>query len=124
MAGRVTRIRRARKTRALIKRQPDKPWLTVHRSARHIYLQVLQQAIEQGERVVRVIASASSLEKELRNKLSKMKRIDIATAVGKIVAERAVAKGVSKVAFDRSGYKYHGRVKAAADGAREGGLDF
>jgi len=90
--------------------------LTVHRTPRHIYAQVLSA---DGSKV---LAQASSLDKEL--KLTSGGNIDAAAEIGKMIAERAKAAGISKVAFDRSGFKYHGRVKALADAAREGGLEF
>jgi len=90
--------------------------LCVNRTPRHIYAQVIAP---NGDRV---LASASTLDKGLRS--GSTGNIDSAAAVGKLVAERAVAAGVTEVAFDRSGYKYHGRVKALADAARESGLKF
>ena len=90
--------------------------LCINRTPRHIYAQVIAA---EGDRV---LATASTLEKDLRS--GSTGNTDAATAVGKLVAERAVAAGVTKVAFDRSGFKYHGRVKALADAAREAGLEF
>jgi large subunit ribosomal protein L18 len=90
--------------------------LSVHRTPRHIYAQVIAPA---GDRV---LASASTLDGSLRG--GKTGNIDAAAAVGKLVAERAREAGIDKVAFDRAGYKYHGRVKALADAAREHGLEF
>ena len=90
--------------------------LCVNRTPRHIYAQII------GADGDRVVASASTLEKELRS--GSTGNAEAAAVVGKLVAERAVAAGVSKVAFDRSGFKYHGRVKALADAAREAGLKF
>jgi large subunit ribosomal protein L18 len=90
--------------------------LSVHRTPRHIYAQVLTAA---GDRV---LASASTLDGGLRG--GKTGNIEAAAEVGKLVAERAKAAGIESVAFDRSGYKYHGRVKALADAARENGLEF
>tara|TARA_R110002110_G_scaffold415748_1_gene654779 strand:+ start:9312 stop:9608 length:297 start_codon:yes stop_codon:yes gene_type:complete len=90
--------------------------LSVHRTPRHIYAQVFAPA---GDTV---LASASTLDSDLRG--GKTGNIEAAAAVGKLVAERAKAAGVGKVAFDRAGYKYHGRVKALADAARESGLEF
>jgi len=111
------RLRRAKKTRAHI-RKLGKPRLTVHRSGRHIYAQVI--SAEGGS----VIAAASTLQKALRTDLTSTSNKDAAKAVGKAVAEKAVAAGVSDVAFDRSGYRYHGRVAELADAARESGLKF
>ncbi len=92
--------------------------LTVHRTPQHIYAQVLDPA---GSKV---LAAASTLEAELRGVLKSGGNITAAAAVGKRVAEKARAAGVTRVAFDRSGFKYHGRVKALADAAREAGLEF
>ena len=110
-----SRLRRARKSRQRMRTQGVNR-LSVHRTPRHIYAQVFSPA---GDRV---LASASTLDSDLRS--GSTGNIEAASAVGKLVAERAIAAGVSKVAFDRSGFKYHGRVKALADAAREGGLDF
>ncbi len=117
MDKKTARLRRARKTRAHIRRL-GMPRLTVHRSGRHIYAQVI--AAEGGS----VIAAASTLQKDLRSDLSSTSNRDAAKAVGKAIAERTVAAGISDVAFDRSGYRYHGRVAELADAAREGGLKF
>ena len=95
-----------------------RPRLSVFRSGRHIYAQVIDDA--RGE----TLASASSLEKEMRGNLKTGANIDAAKAVGKLLAQRASAKGIKDVVFDRGGYLYHGRVKALADAAREGGLNF
>lgn len=111
------RIRRARRTRAQIA-ELAVPRLTVHRTARHIYAQVIDAS---GGKV---LASASTLNKDVRTGLEYSGNVDAAVAVGKAIAERATAAGVEKVAFDRSGFKYHGRIKALADSAREGGLKF
>lgn len=117
MEKKTARLRRAKKTRAHIRRL-GMPRLTVHRSGRHIYAQVI--SAEGGS----VIAAASTLQKDLRADLSSTSNKDAAKAVGKAVAEQAVAAGISNVAFDRSGYRYHGRVAELADAAREGGLKF
>ena len=92
--------------------------LSVFRSSKHIYAQVIDDL--KGE----TLASASSLEKTMRDTGNTGANIDAAKAVGKLVAERAVKNGVTEVVFDRGGYLYHGRVKALADAAREGGLSF
>ena len=115
---RVGRARRAGKTRAQI-RLLGVPRLQVFRSLQHIYANVIVEEA-QGSKI---LASASSLDKELRATL-KGKKTEIAAGVGKAIADRAKKAGVLRVAFDRSGFKYHGRVKALADAAREGGLDF
>lgn len=117
MDKKATRLRRARKARAKI-RELEVPRLCVHRTPRHIYAQVIAP---NGSEVV---AAASTVEAELRQGLKSTGNVDAAAAVGRLIAERAKGKGVSKVAFDRSGFKYHGRVKALADAAREGGLEF
>lgn len=110
-----SRIRRARRARAKI-RELRVDRLCVNRTPRHIYAQVI--AADGGK----VIASASTLDKSLR--AGTTGNADAAKAVGELIAERAKAAGVTKVAFDRSGFKYHGRVKSLADAAREGGLEF
>ena len=110
-----TRLRRARKAR-LKMRELETVRLSVYRSSQHIYAQVISA---DG---AKVLASASTLDKELRDGATG--NVDAAKKVGQLVAERAKAAGVAKVAFDRSGFKYHGRVKALADAAREGGLEF
>jgi|SRR5690606_2591539 large subunit ribosomal protein L18 len=112
-----SRLRRARKTRAKIAEQ-KKTRLTVHRTNLHIYAQIIA---ETGDKV---IASASSVEAEVRKTLKNGGNIDAAAVVGKRIAEKAKAAGVTSVAFDRSGYKYHGRIKALAEAARENGLSF
>ncbi len=110
-----SRLRRARRARAKLRTQGVNR-LSVHRTPRHIYAQVFTPA---GDRV---IASASTLDSALRGGTTG--NIDAAAAVGKLVAERTKQAGIEKVAFDRSGYQYHGRVAALANAAREGGLDF
>ena len=117
MKKKTARLRRAKKSRLHIRRL-GVPRLTVHRSGRHIYAQVI--AAEGGN----VIAAASTVQKELRSGLTSTSNKEAAKAVGKAVAEKAVAAGISNVAFDRSGYRYHGRVAELADAAREGGLKF
>jgi len=97
---------------------PERPRLNVYRSVAHIYAQVID------DRGGRTIASASSVDKETKKNLKGGGNIASAKAVGKIIAERAKAAGVTQVVFDRGGYKYHGRVKALADAAREAGLKF
>lgn len=117
MDKKASRQRRARKTRAKI-RELGTPRLCVHRTPRHIYAQIIAGT---GDKV---LASASTLDKELRKELGASGNVAAASVVGKAVAERAKAAGVSTVAFDRSGFKYHGRIKALADAARESGLEF
>jgi large subunit ribosomal protein L18 len=94
------------------------PRLSVHRSDQHLYAQVIDA--EGGK----VLAAASTLQKSVNEGLKGMKNKTAAATVGKLIAERAIAAGVQRVAFDRSGFKYHGRIQALADAAREGGLQF
>lgn len=116
MSKKSVRLRRARKARATMqKKQATR--LCVHRTPAHIYAQVI-------EADGRTVASASSIDKALRSDLANGGNVAAATAVGKLIGERAREKGVEAVAFDRSGFKYHGRVKALADAAREAGLKF
>ena len=110
-----SRKRRARKSRVRL-RTARVTRLTVHRTPRHIYAQVIAP---EGNSV---LASASTLDKDLRSGATG--NIEAAAKVGALIAERAKAAGVTEVAFDRAGFKYHGRVKALADAAREGGLEF
>ncbi len=117
MEKRQRRQRRARRTRAKIK-QLGILRLCVHRTPRHIYAQVI------APDGASVIASASTITSELRQSLKVTGNKDAAAAVGKLIAERAKAAGVDRVAFDRSGFNYHGRIKALADAAREAGLSF
>ena len=117
MDKKASRQRRARKTRAKI-RELGKARLCIHRTPRHIYAQVIDGS---GDKV---LASASTLDSELRKDVKGSGNAAAAAVIGKAVAERARAAGVSAVAFDRSGFKYHGRVKALADAARESGLEF
>ncbi|MDE2251096.1 MAG: 50S ribosomal protein L18 [Gammaproteobacteria bacterium] len=117
MTKQARRARRAIKTRARI-REAGTPRLTVHRTPRHIYAQLFAA---DGSRV---LASASTVQKELAKDLKYTGNVEAARAVGKAIAERARAAGVARAAFDRSGFQYHGRVKALADAAREAGLEF
>ncbi len=109
------RLRRAKRTRAKIS-ELGAHRLSVHRTPRHIYAQVIDPA---GEKVV---ASASTLQKDVRDGLKATGNTEAAAAVGKAIAEKSRSAGVDQVAFDRSGFKYHGRIKALADAARENGL--
>lgn len=113
----VTRIRRAKRVRMKI-RELGANRLCIHRTPRHIYAQVISA---DG---AKVLASASTLDANVKSSIKGTGNIDAAIAVGKLIAEKSKAAGVSNVAFDRSGFKYHGRVKALADAAREGGLEF
>ena len=110
----LSRLRRAKKTRMKIRHQSS-PRLSVFRSSQHFYAQIFDSL------GATVIASASTVEKDIDGKSNNVKA---AEAVGKKVAERALENGVTKVVFDRSGYKYHGRIKALADSARNAGLEF
>lgn len=110
--------RKAKVRRAIRVAANGRPRLSVHRTSMHIYAQIIDDA--KGE----TVAAASSLEKDLRGSLKTGADVEAAKAIGKLVAERAAAKGVTAVVFDRGAYIYHGRVKALAEGAREGGLQF
>lgn len=110
------RLRRAAKTRAKI-RELKALRLSVHRTPQHIYAQILDPSSK-------VVVVASTLQKDVREGLKGTGNIAAAAAVGKAIAEKAKAAGVKQVAFDRSGFKYHGRIKALADAAREHGLEF
>ena len=112
---RIARLRRAKRARAKISELRVNR-LSVYRTPRHIYAQVISASGDQ------ILASASTVEKDLRGGATG--NVDAASKIGTLIAERAKAAGVEKVAFDRSGYAYHGRVKALADAARAGGLDF
>jgi len=111
------RLRRAKKSRMRIREQ-GKCRLSIHRTPRHIYAQII--AANGSE----VLTSASTIQAEVKGDLKTTGNIDAAAAVGKAIAEKAKAAGITGVAFDRSGFKYHGRVKALADSARENGLEF
>jgi large subunit ribosomal protein L18 len=116
MEKKVSRLKRALRGRSKL-RELKVMRLSVHRTPRHIYAQVLDAES-------RVVAVASTLQKDVAGDLKATGNVEAAKAVGKAIAERATAKGVKQVAFDRSGFKYHGRVKALADAAREHGLEF
>lgn len=113
--GRDTRNRRRARVRKNLRGTPDRPRLSIHRSNKYIYAQV----IDDTEGIT--VAAASSQEKDLR---SERLNVDTAAKVGTLVADRAKEAGVTAVVFDRGGYKYHGRLKALADAAREAGLEF
>jgi large subunit ribosomal protein L18 len=112
------RIRRHKRVRKHVHGTPERPRLNIYRSLKDIYVQVIDD--EAGV----TLTSASSIDKGLRGKMKGKTKTEQAHLVGEAVAERAKEKGLSKVVFDRGGYKYIGRVKALADGAREGGLEF
>lgn len=115
---RESRARRQRRVRARLSGSADRPRLNVYRSLMHIYAQVIDDTT--GHTLV----SASTIDAEVRGQLAGKKKADQAKLVGQVVAERAKAAGLTRVVFDRGGYRYHGRIKAVADGAREGGLEF
>ncbi|HNV87341.1 MAG TPA: 50S ribosomal protein L18 [Methylotenera sp.] len=111
------RLRRARKTRAKIA-ELKVTRLSVHRTNTHIYAQIIA---ETGDKI---LASASTVEADVRKKVKNGGNVEAAAVIGKRIAEKAKKAGITTVAFDRSGYKYHGRIKALADAARENGLSF
>ncbi len=117
MDKKQARLRRARKTRARIA-ELKMVRLTVYRTNGHIYAQIIDETRS------RVLASASTLETEVRAGIKNGGNVEAAALVGQRIAEKAKAAGIEKVAFDRSGFKYHGRIKALADAARENGLVF
>jgi len=119
------RLRRKKRVRKKIFGYPERPRVSVFRSHKHIYAQIINDV--EGHTLV----ALSSLSPEVRTKVEELKskgeikgKVDLARLVGRMLAEKAKAKGISKVVFDRGGYKYHGRVKAVAEGLREGGLEF
>ncbi len=112
------RVLRHKRVRRRVAGTPERPRLNVFRSLRHIYAQVIDDSTGQ------TLVSASSLDHELRAQLGSLSKKAQARQVGKALAQRALQKGLKKVAFDRGGYLYHGRVKELADGSREGGLEF
>jgi large subunit ribosomal protein L18 len=114
----IEQRRKARVRKAIRERAYGRPRLSVFRSSKQIYAQIIDD--EKGQTIV----SASSIEKANREALKTGANIEAAKVVGKLIAERAAEKGVTEVVFDRGAYMYHGRVKALADGAREGGLQF
>ncbi len=121
MAKLTRRERIAKKHKRVRKKvfgTPERPRLAVYKSLKHIYAQIIDDT--QGITLV----SASTLDKELRSKLPELTKSEEAREVGKLIAKRALEKGIKKVVFDRGGFIYHGRVKALAEGAREGGLEF
>ena len=117
MDKKISRLRRSKKARAKI-REMGVHRLCVHRTPRHIYAQLIAPTGSQ------VVASASTLDADVKGVLTGTGNVVAATLVGKMIAEKARAAGITKIAFDRSGFKYHGRVKALADAAREHGLEF
>ncbi len=112
------RKRRHKRVRKKIFGTPERPRLCVFRSLKHIYAQIIDDTI--GHTLV----AASTLDPAIREKIKGKTKTEQAKEVGLLLAQKALAKGITKVAFDRGGYKYHGRVKALAEGARKGGLEF
>jgi len=112
------RLHRHRRVRKKIFGSPDRPRMNVFRSSTEIYVQIIDDF--QGH----TLASASSIDSELRSSMDGLSNIEKAQKVGQAIAERAKAKGINQIVFDRGGYKYIGRVKAMAEAAREGGLEF
>ncbi len=114
----LRRLRRHRRVRRKLSGTPQRPRLCVRRSLRHIYAAVVDDTSG------RTLVAASTLSPAIREACRGAKKTAAAAIVGKELARRAIEAGISRIAFDRSGYKYHGRVRAVADGAREGGLQF
>ena len=112
------RISRHRGIRSKLSGTAERPRLVVFRSLKHIYAQVIDDTAG------KTLVAASTVEKELREKFGKLKKSEQAKEVGKALAQRAKAKGIQQVVFDRGGYRYHGRIKALAEAAREAGLQF
>jgi large subunit ribosomal protein L18 len=118
MSKEQSRTARHKRVRKKVFGTTDKPRLNVYRSLKHIYAQVID------DYTGKTLAAASSADKELKGKIATGGNIAAAKSVGQLIAQRAAGKGVKTVVFDRGGYLYHGRVKALADAAREGGLEF
>ena len=112
------RLKRKKRIRKKLVGTGNRPRLCVFRSARHIYAQVIDDSRGQ------TLASASSMEKDVRENPESKNKVTAANNVGKIIGQRAIEKGLKKVVFDRNGFLYHGRIKAVSDGAREAGLKF
>jgi large subunit ribosomal protein L18 len=118
VTSKVARLQRHRRVRRNIHGTSDRPRLNVFRSLEHIYAQVIDD--DMGNTLV----AASTVDPDLREQLDGLNKSQQATRVGQLVAKRALEKGLKQVVFDRGGYPYHGRIKALADGARDGGLEF
>jgi large subunit ribosomal protein L18 len=114
----IARARRQARVRRIVRGTPERPRLSVFRSGKHVYAQVIT------DDAARTLLAVSTLTPELRAQLKKTATVDAAKEVGKLVARRCQEKGITRVVFDRNGFLYHGRVRAVADGAREGGLHF
>ncbi|HOT91414.1 MAG TPA: 50S ribosomal protein L18 [Anaerolineae bacterium] len=112
------RMRRKAHIRKTVSGTPERPRLSVFRSLNHIYAQIIDDTVGC------TLAAASTVDRAVRERVAALPKTEQARIVGQVVAERALAKGVTRVVFDRGGYKYHGRVKALAEAAREAGLDF
>jgi len=117
MNKKQARLRRAKKTRAQIRKLKVNR-LCIFRTPRHVYAQIITPDSSN------VLASASTVDKEIKSQIKSSGNVEAAIVVGKVLAERARAAGIKNVAFDRSGFKYHGRIKALADAARENGIEF
>lgn len=115
---RQARIKRKKRIRKKMTGTPQRPRLSVFRSARHVYAQIVDDTTGA------TVAAASSVEKVVKSQPRFENKIAQATHIGQLIAERAAEKGIKKVVFDRNGFLYHGRVKAISDGARKAGLDF
>lgn len=107
-----------RRIRSTITGTSERPRLAVFKSSKHVYLQLI------NDRENVTITSVSSISNDVKDEIKDLSKVEAATLIGKKIAEYALDQGINKVVFDRGGYKYHGIIKAAADGAREGGLDF
>lgn len=114
------RIKRHMRIRRRIRGTPERPRLCVFKSLRHIYAQIIDDTPREGSRT---LVAASTLDREIRDRI-KSDNIEAARLVGELLAKRALEKGIRRVAFDRGGYPYHGKVRALAEAAREGGLEF
>lgn len=115
---RVSRLRRHARVRKVVRGNKARPRLTVYRSLKNIYAQVVDDSSG------RTLCSASSISKAIVDRQIKGTKLEMSKEVGRLVAERALEKGVKRVVFDKGGYKYHGRIRALADAAREAGLEF
>ncbi len=118
MTPREQRIRRHRRIRKKLSGSTERPRLCVFRSNQHIYVQIIDDVVG------RTLVAASTKDRAARDRVTVASKTEASTAVGKLIAERALDAGIKQVVFDRGGYRYHGRVKAVADAAREAGLDF
>lgn len=116
---RLARLRRKKRVRKKVYGTSERPRLVVYRSLKHIYAQIV------NDEEHRTLLTVSDLSPEVRSQIKEgMKKVDKSVLVGEVVAKRALEKGITRVVFDRNGYRYHGRVKALADAARKGGLEF